>query len=339
LYILKILRGENKMFSIIMPVYNCEQYVALAIESVLNQKCADFELIIIDDGSKDGSLMIIEKYQKQDSRISVYYGKHRGVSHARNLGIQHAINKYLLFIDCDDIWENDLLEKCKEALCENKNLILFGIRSDYYDEKQILVKSVSSFKGSYKIETIKLEYFYNNIFRKYNMASPCNKVYDKDIISKHKIQFNEACSCLEDLIFNLLYLEYVTEVLVLHKDLYHYRLLILENQVLKRKFITPFENASYVYQSVKRFEQVKKVPLEEMKILYGIVYTQFVNEYKYFSSKIYKGKSKELLKILDNNTDYQQLIKLLCGKSIWLQRFAMKFHLYKLQQLLLWRKR
>ena len=93
------------MFSIIMPVYNCAQYLSLAIESVLNQKYPNFELIIVDDGSNDDSLKIIEEYKKRDSRISVYYERHKGVSHARNLGIQYANNRYLLFIDCDDMWK------------------------------------------------------------------------------------------------------------------------------------------------------------------------------------------------------------------------------------------
>ena len=235
--------------------------------------------------------------------------------------------------------ESDLLEKCREVLSTDSRLILFGIRRDYYDDKDKLIRSICSFEDERGTEVIELNKSYNSIFRKYDIASPCNKIYDKEIISKHKLKFNEACCCLEDFMFNLSYLEHVIDIFVLKKDLYCYRLLISKKQIFKRQFSIPFENASYVYQSIKKFESVKKIPFSEMDVLYGIAYTQFVNEFLYFSKKNYCGKEKKLIKILNNNKDYKQLINFLHGNYIRLLRMTMRLHLYKIQKLLLWRRK
>lgn len=99
-----------RQFSIVMPVYNKEKYVEKSIESILNQNYRYFELIIIDDGSKDKSSEIIKKIATKDNRIKYVLQKNQGESVARNNGIKIAANEYIAFLDSDDLWLPDFLE-------------------------------------------------------------------------------------------------------------------------------------------------------------------------------------------------------------------------------------
>jgi len=94
--------------SVVMPVYNVEQYVGQAIQSILNQTFSDFELLIINDCSPDGSVEICRQFK--DPRIKIIeHKKNRGLAGARNTGIRHSQGKYIAFIDSDDIWEPEKL--------------------------------------------------------------------------------------------------------------------------------------------------------------------------------------------------------------------------------------
>ncbi len=89
-------------FSIILPVYNKEEFVAQAIESVLNQEYKNLELIVINDGSTDNSLYICEGYKHQDARVTIINQENSGVSKSRNVGIEKSNGKYIIFLDADD---------------------------------------------------------------------------------------------------------------------------------------------------------------------------------------------------------------------------------------------
>ena len=99
---------SKPVFSIIMPVYNVEQYISEAIESVLNQSFKDFELLIINDGSTDNSPKIAEYFKEKDSRILIFHQKNQGLSAARNFGIKNAKGTFIYFMDSDDLIRNDV---------------------------------------------------------------------------------------------------------------------------------------------------------------------------------------------------------------------------------------
>lgn len=104
---------ESTVVSIIVPVYNAEKYLNRCIDSILSQTMTDFELLLIDDGSKDESGCICDEYAEEDARVKVIHKPNGGVSSARNLGIDRAKGKYIIFIDSDDYW---LLPDCLESL-------------------------------------------------------------------------------------------------------------------------------------------------------------------------------------------------------------------------------
>lgn len=124
--------------SYIMPVYNGSKFLERAINSILSQPCNDYELIIINDGSKDNSMEIIKKCCCGKDNVTIINVPNGGVGHARNLGIEKAEGKYLLFIDQDDLifenkYNNELVEKLSDAYSRNVDALAFRcIKSDAY---------------------------------------------------------------------------------------------------------------------------------------------------------------------------------------------------------------
>ena len=123
------------MVSIIVPVYNTEKFLHRCIDSILAQTYTDFELLLIDDGSKDSSGAICDEYAVGDSRVKVFHKENGGVSSARNLGLDHARGKYLMFLDSDDFWlQDDVLEVLIEKAEENDLDIIRGEYSAMHED-------------------------------------------------------------------------------------------------------------------------------------------------------------------------------------------------------------
>ncbi len=107
--------------SIIIPIYNSEKYIEQCINSILNQTFKNFELILINDGSTDNSRVICERYENKDKRIKLFNIGNRGVSSARNLGIENSRGKYIMFCDSDDYVKNTWCEELYKLIKDNNN--------------------------------------------------------------------------------------------------------------------------------------------------------------------------------------------------------------------------
>lgn len=129
------------LISVIVPVYNSEKYIGSCVESVLAQSYSAFELILIEDGSKDHSLEICEALCKRDTRIRLVKQEHRGVSAARNIGIETAQGKYLFFLDSDDVIHPQLLESLYKLQDGQRTVI--AVEGMHYGINEIHKKAVT----------------------------------------------------------------------------------------------------------------------------------------------------------------------------------------------------
>lgn len=126
---------DEALVSIVMPAYNCEKYVVEAINSILAQTYRNWELLVLDDGSKDNTLRIIEEFSQKDSRIKALpNGKNMGVSATRNRGIELASGEWIAFLDSDDMWKPEKLEKQFEIVEKEAAEFLFT-GSSYINEE------------------------------------------------------------------------------------------------------------------------------------------------------------------------------------------------------------
>ena len=127
----------HPLISVLMPVYNVKDYVAEAIESILKQTYTNFELIIINDGSTDGSGSIAEAYKAKDKRIKLYHIENGGLANARNLALSYAQGEFVTFVDSDDTVKEDYLECLYEGLSKYNADISFCSYYRYVEEEQM----------------------------------------------------------------------------------------------------------------------------------------------------------------------------------------------------------
>ncbi len=120
----------DPFFSVIVPVFNTGAYLDVCISSILNQKFERFEIILVDDGSTDGSSSMCNAYAEQDCRIKVFHKENGGVSSARNMALKESVGDYVVFVDSDDYLRNDALQVLQSTIDKtNSDLILFDITS------------------------------------------------------------------------------------------------------------------------------------------------------------------------------------------------------------------
>ena len=127
----------NPKISIIVPVYNVENILRYCVDSILRQSFSDFEVLLIDDGSKDNSGSLCDELQLQDSRIKVFHKKNGGLSDARNFGIEHASGDFYLFIDSDDVLHKDFCKVLIELQSKYNAEIVSTDLVNFFDFSEI----------------------------------------------------------------------------------------------------------------------------------------------------------------------------------------------------------
>lgn len=204
------------MVSIIMPIYNGEKTMHTAIESVLHQSYKDIQLIIVDDGSTDQSLRIIQKYAGVDYRIKYISQNNRGQAAARNVGLKHAQGDFVLFLDCDDSLELSAVEELVSRIesTPRASFVLFGF--NVYEGENLL-RTPNPGDGYYAPG----DGYHAFLAIEKLMASPCNKLYRRDYI---KQMFDESLVFGEDGVFNYSNFKADTEVSLCSNCLYNVQL-------------------------------------------------------------------------------------------------------------------
>ena len=225
---------EQPQVSIIVPVYNVENYIERCLNSLVNQTFKDIEIITINDGSTDKSLELLNKYAKEDIRISVIDLGDEGVSYCRNLGIEKANGKYIMFVDSDDWIDSSMVEVMYKKAEENKlDLVMCSYIREFKDHSKEKIFNLPQ-EIIYKDNEVK-----NELLRKLvgpikeELSNPemldalgtvWGKLYRADILKENKIKFVDLkeIGSAEDTLFNIFTFNYLKKVMFLNKPMYHY---------------------------------------------------------------------------------------------------------------------
>ena len=208
------------LITVIVPIYNMEAYLCTSLDRLLQQSFQDYEILLIDDGSKDSSGEICDRYAREHSRIRVVHKPNGGLSTARNAGIEHARGEYLTFCDPDDWVDADYLQQFVEAGMDEHTLPVTGIlqhREGKSDRR--LTAPAMDVQGQACTEAIV-------VLRRHDMLGfTVNKLLVKRIIDENGLRFIEGLSHREDEIFLLQYIPHVSRIVINEKTPYHYRAL------------------------------------------------------------------------------------------------------------------
>jgi len=218
-----MLEKRTTEISVIMPVYNAAEYLPHAIESILRQTYRDFELLLVDDGSSDGSANICDAYAQKDDRIMVFHQENRGICAARNRGLDAARGKYIAFCDHDDLYKDDCLETLwDEAEKTGAQLVRGNFQVFRLDKNG--EPAVTQTGGDRRVElTAQTAAYYDYIIQ----SGPLfiwNCLFSRDVIQKYDLRFNEDSRYgMEDFQFCARFHSHMEHAIYLPKVVYlHY---------------------------------------------------------------------------------------------------------------------
>lgn len=300
-------KAEKDKISIIVPIYNAEQWLETCIESVENQSYKNIELLLINDGSTDKSEEICKNYSRKYNNIRVYTKINSGASAARNYGLKRATGEFIQFLDSDDFLEPECCQVMHNIMrSEKADLVFCGLK--IWKNKKLLRTPNLSSKTFCINESVKNYKFVHPIF-----ASPCNKMFKKELI---KTYFDTDKNLGEDLTFNLNYIKNCNIVSTTEQCLYNVR---LDNEnSLNRKFR---ENRLDIMLELNTLE---KEYCEKTYINQDIsfFYNQFILSFHYYFKEIINVYSQKKVLNLIQKYIKDERIKEALKKS----RFKNKYY-------------
>lgn len=249
----------SNMISIIVPIYNKEDYLEKCLCSIKNQTYNNFECILVDDGSTDSGAVICKNYSKIDQRFRYFYQNNLGVSAARNKGLKESKGKYICFVDADDSLDLDYLENLYKKIKKENVAICISVDSNekFNNEKGILISSLLNNLNSYY---------------KYDIFNPpWGKLFLKEGI---KMNFPESYNLGEDLLFNLQFLidNQNCNIVFNEKGGYNYSVESsnsISSTVNKKSIVMVSALIQYIYTNFSNQLQIDKILLIQSNSLYN----------------------------------------------------------------------
>lgn len=211
---------QQPLISVIVPVWNGEKYLAECVESVTGQSLRDMEIILVDDGSTDGTWPLMERLAGADERIRILRQENGGVSEARNAGIRLSRGRYIRFVDADDLLPPDsmqqLAEKARDGRCD---LVLAAYtevlgRRRYHRDLGKCEDVVDNDEFLRRLERLSNSFYYGVLW---------NKLFRGDIIREHQVRFVSGLNWGEDFAFVMRYLAHAERIGYITSPVYDYR--------------------------------------------------------------------------------------------------------------------
>ena len=285
------------LFSIIIPVYNTENYITTCLDSIFNQgfDISKYEVIIVDDGSTDFSSKVIKMYAQRFKNIVFIQKKNEGVSIARNIGIELARGKFLLFLDSDDFISEESLEKLNDILLYNKYLDLLIGRIIFINNEKQINEAYLFKQGFLEKDFSGIDLFINH---GYCSGSSCGIAYNTDFLKKNNLRFANNIKNGEDTIFVAMCFLYAKKIQFIDEILY-----IANERIGSSSRNISFERVNHMINNLKEIRgiiQSNSWTSDQLSILNFEQYTVLSNMFNYFSTcfslKYYLKIRKEIVR-------------------------------------------
>ena len=298
-----ISKGENMIkFTIIIPVYNVEKYLEECLESIYKIKLDNKEIILVNDGSTDNSLKILEKYkEKYPYQTKLITQENQGLSEARNTGIRNASGEYILFIDSDDFIEPKVTEEFFKTAYSYKTDILIGDYLEYFSDEDI--RKRKHYSLSNEIEKDGLFFIENGVKNKCFEVVAWKNVYKKDFLLGNNSFFKKGL-LHEDILFTLIAFYYAKKVRYFNdKEFYYYRK-NNTSSIMNKISKVNYQHLLYILNSLLKFISEKRINnVYFNRVILGI-YMEIILRGKFKNTTTFK----KLLKLKYN---FREKIKLL----------------------------
>lgn len=256
------------LLSVIVAVYNVENYLRKCIQSIIDQQYENLEIILVDDGSTDASGAICDEFKKQDSRIKVLHTVNKGAATARKLGVSNANGKYIAFVDSDDWIEPEMYQEMMKLCTRNDaDLVTSGLLYEWPDKSRIMTDSIE--EGIYGKKEIQKHIIPRLIYNGGKnaqgiTASASNKIYKKELLKRFIDRIDEKIVLGEDAALIYPYVALVEKIVVTHKCWYHY--IQHDGSVMRSASLASFEALyaleKYFYDFFRKYDFFKDIELQ-----------------------------------------------------------------------------
>lgn len=214
------------MVSVIVPIYNAQEYLEECIQSITNQSYQELEIILIDDGSTDNSQQICEKYAAKDSRVVYVRKQNGGVSSSRNLGLDLARGEYVVFVDADDYMEIDIIQHVVDIMEKEDSELVIWNATELYKNKSRRCKAISIQPGNREeIYAALISNYHDKFYMGDYIRAVWGKMFRLGVIKSNDIKFDEQLYIGEDAVFLMQYISHISKIYNLNYYGYYYRIM------------------------------------------------------------------------------------------------------------------
>lgn len=294
----------TELVSIIIPIYNVEEFLEKCLNSIKCQSYKNIEVLLIDDGSKDNSKKVCDKFVEIDGRFKYFYQENSGVSSARNNGIRNALGEYVTFVDGDDYLDKNHIEKMVTVLSRSelaisgrKNITENGIKHVFQSDRDMVFDKKELIDQILKMGIV--------------FSYPWNKMFKMKIILKNSLEFDGNLDYGEDLVFDMQYATLINKSVLVTGSTYNY--VYRENSVSNQWNAATLKKRITDLLSIKRVIDMladdfveEKIFLNKRIVVEGARYIRLMYVYNFSISdinmykKIVMNSYKEIEKLLNN---------------------------------------
>ena len=281
--------------SIIVPVYNCEKYIGACIESIQCQTYEKLEIILVNDGSKDRTGEICRSYAEYDARTQYIEQENRGVSVARNHGIEKATGTFIMFVDADDTVMNDACEKLARHIEAGVDLILCGFKRMFYKGENLVSQYDVLPECGDLTDQETLGKHFGRLYETTLLTSVWAKMYRKQALERYTQVFREDLSLGEDALFNLKFLKDCGNIAVENSALYIYNQRAGSGSLTKDDGKTRLALSENVLNMAEELTREKEIYPQARERLWKVYYKDCMNYLERFPFSERKKYAVELL--------------------------------------------
>lgn len=263
------------LFSVIIPAFNAEETIENTVNCILYAGLKDYEILIIDDGSTDGTGHMCDRLAAKHSGVKCIHKANSGVSSARNTGVMNSKGDYIIFVDADDYIEQDSLSNAVDIIeAQHPDMLIFGMYFDYYYRNSVYRSDslVPPCSGMLTLEQVKMKF--SELYAANALTPVWNKFFSRKVIIDNHVLFCETMILFEDFMFTIETLEKCNKVYCLQEPIYHYRQSEDEKNAYRRlcrigdlsEYLSPFSRQIEllgVSDSDKFMENLYKMLLEQ----------------------------------------------------------------------------
>ena len=247
-----MLNAENIKVTVVMPIYNAYDYLRPAIDTVLGQTLTELELICVDDGSTDDTLSVLKEYQAADQRVRIVTENNAGPAIARNKGLARARGKYIIFLDADDFYDANLLEKLYD-LAERDELDIAVCKYDIYNTRKAKYEdNIRSDHGEvFEEGNVISRSSYPDVILSCTTGYVWNKLFRKQFLVEKELKFDPDLRVFEDTHFTVTALALADRVGKCFEKLIHHR--VYSNQPRNKLFRKYYRQIPEIYAKIREF--------------------------------------------------------------------------------------